>query len=360
LRPLKNLLPFSPPVLLCSNFRQQFGCFINSDMVTLLAIGRLRLSPPLVLAPMAGITDLAARLLARENGAPLCFTEMISAQGLIRRGKNTMALLKSGTEDRPLGIQLFGDDPRALAESAGIVGETCDLIDINMGCPVKKVVSGGAGSALLREPAKAAAIIRAVRKATSLPLTIKIRTGWTSGEPSFLEIGRIAEAEGCDAVTLHPRTRAQMFTDHADWDRIAELKAGIGIPVIGSGDLFSAGDVVEMLGRTGCDGAMIARGALGNPWIFRETTELLSGGMPSPPTMEERRSVTLRHLDRLCELYGDKTALCEMRKHLSWYARGMPGAARFRALVNTLVEKRQLRAAVDSFFTQAVHEQRTE
>lgn len=326
-------------------------------MSTQIAIGPLRLSPPLILAPMAGITDLAVRLLARENGAPLCFTEMISAQGLIRGGKNTLVLLKSSPEDRPLGIQLFGDDPAALAESARIVEGSCDLIDINMGCPVKKVVSGGAGSALLREPAKVAAIIRAVRGATSLPLTIKIRTGWSAGETSFVEIARIAESEGCDAVTLHPRTRAQMFADHADWDRITELKGAIGIPVIGSGDLFSAADAVDMLQRTGCDGAMIARGALGNPWIFRETAQLLAGGMPSSPSMEERQSVMLCHLDRLSELYGEKTALCEMRKHLSWYARGITGAARFRAQINTLVDGNSIREAVEAFFARAVHEQ---
>jgi len=328
-------------------------------MVTPLTIGPLRLSPPLILAPMAGITDLAVRLLARENGAPLCFTEMISAQGLIRGGKNTVALLRSSAEDRPLGIQLFGDDPQALAESARIVEDSCELIDINMGCPVKKVVSGGAGSALLRSPGKASAIIRAVREATSLPLTIKIRTGWSSGETSFLEIARIAEAEGCDAVTLHPRTRAQMFSDHADWDRIAELKSAIGIPVIGSGDLFSAEDVAEMLARTGCDGAMIARGALGNPWIFRETAEILAGGAKVQPSLEEKRLVMLGHLDRLCGLYGAKTALCEMRKHLSWYARGISGAARFRALINTLTDEDSMKEAVDSFIAQAVHEQQS-
>lgn len=329
-------------------------------MVTSLAIGPLRLSPPLILAPMAGITDLATRLLARESGAPLCFTEMISAQGLIRGGKNTVVLLRSCAEDRPLGIQLFGDDPRALAEAAGIVEADCDLIDINMGCPVKKVVSGGSGSALLRDPAKAAAIIRAVRAATRLPLTVKIRTGWSSGETSFLEIARIAESEGCDAVTLHPRTRAQMFSDRADWTRIAELKAAVRIPVIGSGDLFSARDVVEMLACTGCDGAMIARGAMGFPWIFREAAELLAGSGPSHPTHEERRAVMLRHLDLLCGMYGEKTALCEMRKHLSWYAKGIPGAARFRAQINTLVDRERISEAIDTLFAQADHGQQEE
>lgn len=318
-----------------------------------LAIGRLQISPPLILAPMAGITDQAVRLLARENGAPLCFTEMISAQGLIRGGKNTMALLRSSPEDRPLGIQLFGNDPEAIAQAAVLVEENCDIIDINMGCPVKKVVSGGAGSALLREPATVAAIIRAVRKAVRLPLTIKIRTGWNSTEASFLEIARIAESEGCDAVTFHPRTRAQMFNDRADWDQIAELKAKVGVPVIGSGDLFSSRDVAEMLERTGCDGAMIARGALGNPWIFREAAALLEGVTLPPPTMAEKRVVISRHLECLSALYGEHLAVREMRKHVSWYVKGIEGAARFRSVINTIADKASFAEAVNSFFNRA-------
>jgi nifR3 family TIM-barrel protein len=201
-----------------------------------------------------------------------------------------------------------------------------------------------------------ATIIRAARNATRLPLTIKIRTGWSLNEPSFLEIGRIAESEGCDAVTLHPRTRAQMFADHADWDRIAELKAGIGIPVIGSGDLFSGRDVTDMFERTGCDGAMIARGAMGNPWIFRESAALLANDTPVPTGMDERCSTILRHLDYLCDLYGEKIAACEMRKHLSWYVKGLGGAARFRALINTLTDKESLREAVYTFFDRAERE----
>jgi len=326
-------------------------------MCSSLAIGSLRISPPLVLAPMAGISDLPFRLLARAQGAPLCFTEMVSAEGLKRNGQNTRVLLRSTPEDRPLGIQLFGDDPDSLAEAARMIEADCDLIDINMGCPVKKVVSGGAGSSLLRDPRKAGAILRAVRKASNRPLSIKIRTGWSSAEQSYLEIGRIAEEEGCDAVTLHPRTRAQMFSDHADWDRIRELKHSIKIPVIGSGDVFSSQDVVDMLSRTDCDGVMIARGAMGNPWIFKEATERLAGLIPAGPTREVRYATALSHLEQLCELYGEKTAIPEMRKHLSWYGKGLSGAARFRALINTIGEKQQLRQAIDDFFAKIDHEQ---
>lgn len=325
-------------------------------MRSTIAIGSLHISPPLILAPMAGISDLPFRLLARKQGAPLCFTEMISAEGLKRNGKNTLTLLQSSSLDRPLGIQLFGGDPVSLAEAARLIEPECDLIDINMGCPVKKVVSGGAGSSLLRSPLKVAEIIRSVRKATNRPLTIKIRTGWNSTEQSFLEIGRIAEQEGCDAITLHPRTRAQMFSDHADWEKIKELKSVVGLPVIGSGDIFSSQDVMDMFSRTGCDGVMIARGAMGNPWIFREARERLAGQPPSGPSREERHATALTHFEQLCELYGEHTAIAEMRKHLSWYVKGLAGAARFRSQVNTIGEQRQLRQTITDFFTLVEHE----
>jgi nifR3 family TIM-barrel protein len=219
-----------------------------------------------------------------------------------------------------------------------------------MGCPVKKVVGTGAGSALLRDPAKVAGIVREVRRATSLPFTVKIRTGWTCEDHSFLEIGRIAQEEGCDAVTLHPRSRSQMFEGKADWSRIAELKQALSIPVIGSGDLFSAHDVVRMLEETGCDAVMIARGAMGNPWIFREALELLEGRTPVEPSREERYAVSLRHLELFSALAGERTALLEMRKHLSWYSKGLPGSAQFRATVNAIENNDQLIAAMENFF----------
>ncbi len=321
-----------------------------------LVIGSLSVSPPLVLAPMAGITDLPFRLTARALGTPLCFTEMISAEGMKRTGKNTVALLRSTADDRPLGIQLFGDDPNSLAEAVRMIENRCDIIDINMGCPVKKVVSSGAGSSLLRTPLRAAAILRSVRKATNLPLTIKIRSGWNASEVSFREIGRIAQEEGCDAVTLHPRTRAQMFNDNADWEKIRELKIMLDIPVIGSGDVFSARDVVNMFSQTGCDGAMIARGALGNPWIFREAAAMLAGTLPIAPTLQERLATVMSHLELLCEFKGEKSGVQEMRKHLSWYVKGLPGAARFRVRANAITEKELLCQAINDFFTQTGHE----
>ena len=253
-------------------------------MQTTAVIGSLTLKNRVFLAPMAGITNLPMRLMARECGASLTFTEMVSVNGLTREGRKSFDLLKSTPADRPLGMQLFGDDAEMLAEAARLVEGYGELIDINMGCPVKKVVGTGAGSALLKEPLKVAGIIRAVRRATRLPFTVKIRTGWVCGDESFLEIGRIAQEEGCDAVTLHPRSRAQMFDGKADWSRITELKQALDIPVIGSGDLFSAADVARMLEETGCDAVMVARGAMGNPWIFREALQLLAGDACAAPS----------------------------------------------------------------------------
>ena len=324
-------------------------------MVHPLTIGQLRLPINLLLAPMAGITNLPVRLMARECGASLAFTEMVSVNGLVRDGKKTFGLLASTPEDRPLGIQLFGDDPALLAEGARLVEGYGELIDINMGCPVRKVVNSGAGSALLQDPGKVAAIVREVRRATPLPLTVKIRTGWSADSDNFLEIGRIAAAEGCDAITLHPRSRSQMFEGHSDWVKIAALKEAVAIPVIGSGDLFTATDVVRMIEETGCDGVMLARGALGNPWLFREAADLLEGREPAVPTPAERLAVSLRHLELFIELSGERVALREMRKHLSWYARGLSGAAQFRDRINRITGKAAIVAALEDFFGGAPH-----
>jgi len=314
------------------------------------AIGSLTLKNRVFLAPMAGITNLPMRLMARECGTSLTFTEMVSVNGLTREGRKSFDLLKSVPADRPIGMQLFGDDAAMLAEAARLVEGYGELIDINMGCPVRKVVGTGAGSALLKEPLKVAGIIRAVRAATSLPFTVKIRTGWTCGDDTFLEIGRIAQEEGCDAVTLHPRSRAQMFEGKADWSRIAQLKQALDIPVIGSGDLFTAADVALMLAETGCDAVMIARGAMGNPWIFRESLALLAGEAHAAPTPAERYAAACRHLQLFSELEGDRVALQEMRKHLSWYSKGLPGAAQFRSAVNGIENSAQLVGAMESFF----------
>jgi tRNA-dihydrouridine synthase B len=303
-------------------------------MLKPLIIGSLALTHNVVLAPLAGITNLPFRILCRQEGAALAFTEMVSVNGLLREGLKTLALLKSNPEDRPLGIQLFGDTPQQLAEAARMVEGYGELLDINMGCPVRKVVGTGAGSALLQEPLKIAAIIRAVRAVTTLPLTIKIRSGWHCGDDSYREIGRIAEEEGCDAITLHPRSRSRMFTGQADWCQLRELKESLTIPVIGSGDLFTANDCLRMLVETGCDAVMVARGALGNPWIFRQVLELDRHGVVTPVSNAERAGKILQHLGLyMCE-FGDAVACREIKKHIGWYARGFTGAADIRREVN--------------------------
>lgn len=299
-----------------------------------LKIGGLVLPHNVVLAPLAGITNLPFRILCRRAGAALAFTEMVSVNGLVREGVKTLDLLKSSPEDRPLGIQLFGDTPESLAEAARMVEGYGDLLDINMGCPVRKVVGTGAGSALLREPRKIGEIIRAVRAATRLPLTIKIRSGWHCGDDNFREIARIAEAEGCDAITLHPRSRSQMFSGHADWSQIARLKETVAIPVLGSGDLFSAGDCLDMLRETGCDGVMIARGSLGAPWIFRQVAELAATGSVTPVTNLQRVEAMQQHLELFCREVGESIAVREMKKHVGWYVRGFAGAADIRRAAN--------------------------
>lgn len=303
-------------------------------MLKPLMIGSLALAHNVVLAPLAGITNLPFRLICRREGASMAFTEMVSVNGLVRDGVKTLALLKSCREDRPLAIQLFGDSPSDLARAAGMVEGYGDLLDINMGCPVRKVVGTGAGSALLQDLPRIAAIVRSVRAATVMPLTIKIRSGWLSGDDVFPEVARIAEAEGCDAITLHPRSRSQMFSGQADWRQIQAMKTAVAIPVLGSGDLFTGCDCLRMLRETGCDGIMIARGALGNPWIFRQVHELSTTGHCVPVTVAERADTILRHLDLFIREFGEPTAVRELKKHIGWYARGFAGASEIRRTAN--------------------------
>jgi nifR3 family TIM-barrel protein len=316
-------------------------------------IGSLQLKNPIISAPMAGITDLPYRLIMKQHGAALVFTEMISASGLFFNGKATRELLRSSPEERPLGIQLFGDNPLRLAEAAKEVEDCAELVDLNLGCPVRKVVRSGAGSALLREPDKVAGIIAAVRRATSRPLTIKFRSGWDHDSINYLDIARIAASEGVDAVTLHPRTRAQMFGGRADWQQIRNLKETLSIPVIGSGDLFCAEDVKTMFEQTGCDGAMIGRGGYGNPWIIGQSLDLLAGRPARQAMPAERLAVARSHLRLSLETFGPRKTLVQMRKHLCWYARGMDNAAGFRAAINKTVTIDEMSGLLEDFFAHA-------
>jgi len=285
----------------------------------------------------------------------MVMTEMISANGLIRDGRKTRELLVSCSEEEPLGIQLFGDDPQILAQAAAMLVADGALLDINMGCPVKKVIRSGAGSALLKDPLHVASVVAAVRRAWPGPLSIKIRSGWDQDSINYLQIGRIAEAEGADAVTLHPRTRSQGFGGQADWRQIAKLKAALNIPVFGSGDIFQAEDGVRMLQQTGCDAVMIGRGGYGNPWLIRDLLLLLEGRETVPPVPPEILRVAVGHLNLHREQYGDYKTLLEMRKHVSWYVRGLQGASRFRAGLRQIDSIEQLLQQMEYFFSETVH-----
>lgn len=306
---------------------------------------------PIILAPMAGITNLPFRRIMKEYGAALVYSEMISANGLIRSGKKTKELMNSHAEEAPLGIQLFGDDPQVLAQATSMIANEVFLIDINMGCPVKKVVGSGAGSALLKDPLQIGKILAAQRSVYRGPLTIKIRSGWDCASINYLEIGKIAENEGVDAITLHPRTRAQGFSGCADWEHIAALKEKINIPVFGSGDIFSAEDGIRMLQETGCDAIMIGRGGYGNPWLLRQILELMQQQPLSEPTMADKLAVALRHIDLYHEQFGERKALLDMRKHLCWYARGITGASDFRVQLQQLESFESSIELVQNFFT---------
>jgi len=313
-------------------------------------IGKLKLDNRVLLAPMAGISDLPYRRLMKRFGAALVFTEMISANGMHYGGGGTMDLLLTSPDERPRGVQIFGSDPVLLAEAARKVAPHGELIDINMGCPVKKVIRSGAGSALLQDPQRVAAIIKAVREAVDLPLSVKIRSGWDHESRNFLEIAHIAVSEGVDAITLHPRTRSEGFGGHSDWQEIARLKSCIDIPVIGSGDLFCPDDALQMFEETGCDAVMIGRGGYGNPWLIQNILALQAGEPESFPDAAERYRAAQLHLELFLESFPEQKAVREMRKHLCWYTHSLPGSAQFRGEVNRTRSLGDLRTLLDSFF----------
>ncbi len=317
-----------------------------------LTIGNVTLSNNVILAPMAGVTDLPFRLLCKEQGAGLVCMEMISAKAVLYHNRNTEELMRILPEERPVSLQLFGSDPEIMGEIAAQIQERpFDILDINMGCPVPKVVNNGEGSALMKNPKLAEAIIRAVVGASEKPVTVKIRKGFDAEHVNAVEIAKRAEDAGAAAVAVHGRTREQFYAGEADWEIIARVKEGVSIPVIGNGDVKDAGSAVRLLAETGCDGVMVGRAARGNPWIFREITAYLeSGEKQTPPTAREKCDCILKHAGMMREVKGEYTAVREMRKHVSWYTFGYPNSAKLRGKINTVESMEELERLVQEIF----------
>jgi len=320
-----------------------------------LTIGNVTLENNVILAPMAGVTDLPFRLLCREMGAGLVCMEMVSAKAIYYNNKNTEELLKVYPGELPASLQLFGSDPEILAAMAArIQDRPYSFIDLNMGCPVPKVVNNGEGSALMKDPKLVEKILTAMVKAVDKPVTVKIRKGFDDNHVNAVEIAKIAEACGVSAVAVHGRTREQYYSGQADWEIIRMVKEAVKIPVIGNGDVDSPEKAKRLLDETGCDGVMIGRGAQGNPWIFRETVEYLeTGALPKRPDNDEKREIVRRHALMEMDLKGEYTAVREMRRHLSWYTFGMPGAAKLRGTINQMETMEQLLQMIDNVFTGA-------
>jgi tRNA-dihydrouridine synthase B len=327
------------------------GFFYDVDNGMEMKIGQLTIKNNVFLAPMAGITNMPFRMLVREFGCALAFTEMISANGLVRRTLKSYRYLDSSGKDKPLGIQLFGSDPVVLSEAARIVTDLgADLLDINMGCPVKKVIKTGAGAALMKEPDKVGLILQALRKATPLPLTVKIRSGWRHGDMKALDIASIAENCGVDAVIIHPRTADQGFSGAADWSIIEAVKKNVHIPVIGSGDIRSPQDASRMIKSTGCDGVMVGRGALGNPWIFRDIISCYDEMKTYvPPSPEERERIIRYHMDIEIKYSGEVLGVRHFRKHLLWYTKGLRGGSLLREIVGRMNDKTSILDVIHRF-----------
>ncbi len=315
-----------------------------------LAIGKVNLKHKSVLAPMAGVTDSPFRRVVREEGCGLLCSEMVSANGLIYGDNKTKRYLAFKPSESPLSVQIFGSEAKILSEAAKIVEDSgAEIIDLNMGCPVKKIVKNGSGSALMKQPAKVANIITELRKTVSVPLTVKIRAGWSESEENAVVIAKIADDCGVDAITVHPRYRTQGFSGKANWSIIADVKKNVSCPVIGNGDINSPLKAKEMIDQTGCDGVMVGRGAMGNPWLLKQIDRYLETGvLMEKPSLEERFNVIFKHLDYAHEEYGSH-CVAVMRSHLSCYLKGLYGASAFRGVLFQIRELSELKDGLLSF-----------
>lgn len=300
-------------------------------------ISNLKFENNVFLAPLAGVTDIAFRGLCKREGCGLVYTEMVSAKALYYDNENTKSMLKFSPEEVPIAVQIFGHEPEIMAKVCDYFNDNEDicLIDINMGCPAPKIVKNGEGSALMKDPKLASEIVKAVKASTNKPVTVKFRKGYDEENINAVEFGKIMEEAGADCITVHGRTRKQMYEGKADWEIIRRVKEAVSIPVIGNGDVFTPEDALRIVETTNCDGIMIGRGALGNPWIFKQIQQKLNGEPVSIPTGEEIINMCIEHINRAVYYHGENKAVREMRKHIGWYIKGLKDCTKIKNIVNS-------------------------